>query len=266
MDFRQRAKEHRRISKLHFENDQYNCFPAACIELRMAIECIAYRIFETYADEFTEEFMDTWQPGKLIDELKEIDQFVDQDVTLSVGSDSSDSPREMHLVGTDRRPKGSWLKESYNALGNFVHERTVAQIKSTASENLQRRKQKFEEIALEVDRILDADLWNLNLKISVSAACNCGFLMTRREGFLIRDGRVKCALCGEIYRVERRETGGDVEWTFYSHPVLVKCPYESCAKTQDIPEKNIRKGFQFCCEHCGQRIRLDSRICAIKVN
>lgn len=47
----------------------------------MAIECLAYELLQALGDEVSQEIMATWQPSKLIKELKQIDASVDRDVS-----------------------------------------------------------------------------------------------------------------------------------------------------------------------------------------
>ena len=183
---------------------------------------------------------------------------MDKDITVHIGV--GDAPQEMHLLGTDLRPNASWLKKSYQTLGNLVHERTIAQLKTDKDGRDTRARANFEAILGETERLLSANLWSSNIRVTISVECNCGFKITRRESLLKRDGRVKCAQCGEIVRARLED---DV-WRFWLEHGRFTCPYEDCGASQHTPEKNVYEGFKTVCEACNRAIKLENRLSVVR--
>ena len=261
-EFRDRAERHLKLAIRHYDNNEAETLPAACLELRMAIECLAYQLVLSYQDEVDMETLEKWQPGKLIDELKEIDEYADKDVSISVKSEEADGPssKEMRHLGTSNRMDGAWVKKNYAALGNFVHEGTIAQIRSGQSRKDEAVRKKFQEVRREIERVLTGNLWALRIRATVSFFCNCGFKVVRRERLLKKDGRVKCANCGEIVGA----TLEGEQWKFYLQGVPVKCPHDGCLHETVVPERRIHQGEVIECEGCHSEILIEQRLCAVK--
>lgn len=250
IDFRQRARGHyKAVSRLMKSGEDDLLIPAA-LRLRMAIECFAYEILQSFEDDVAQESMETWQPGRLIRELKEIDPSVDGDRSLSiaVGEKSEVAEKKMLSLGTDTRLSAAWIHKNWNALGSYLHEPTIKQHADGNLPDRSKVREKIVAIADEVERVLASKLFATSLNVSISQRCECGFSMKRREELLRRDGQVICADCGTIWGVEQVEDA----WLFSKLFHRFECP--NCKEENRFPAKELFEGSEFTCRACGSSL------------
>lgn len=114
--FRQQAKRHRDVARAYLELGDDDLMYASALRLRMAIECLAYELLQALGDEVSQNVMETWQPNKLIKELKHIDASVDQDVSIRIGIEKTPGQpaEEMKDLGTDVRFSATWISKQWN--------------------------------------------------------------------------------------------------------------------------------------------------------
>lgn len=246
VDFRKRAQEQLKAAFELMGKGDDDLLLAAALRLRMALECIAYEILQSFEEDVIIERMETWQPGKLIKELKEIDRGVESDHHISIGwQENADRPaKEMRSLGVDQRVKGSWLNASYNTLGSYLHEPTVRQHREKNYFDPEAARKKMVRISDEISRVLDSTLYAINLNVGINFTCECGAPMKRRVELLQRDGQIGCGNCARIWLVEKT---GDV-WRKESAVHNSTCP--SCGETNSFPAKVLREGDEFECS-CG---------------
>lgn len=103
INFRQRAKRHVETAKMLLDLTENRILPAACLELRLAIECIAYELLQTYDDEVSQGIMATWQPAKIIRELCAIDSTAGLDRTISYAAENTSGFSDCRCTGSHIR-------------------------------------------------------------------------------------------------------------------------------------------------------------------
>src|SRR5262245_481600 len=74
----------------------------ACLELRFAIEYLAYSYLDVYGAEISDAALEKWQPRRVIDEMRAIDPHADEPATISIGLEETPgvAASEMHVLGT----------------------------------------------------------------------------------------------------------------------------------------------------------------------
>lgn len=83
-NYRELAIQHlERCSRLIGE-DNPETYRYACLELRMSIEAITYGLVAAYRPELSLSILRKWQPSKLMNELKNIDSYVENAPTISI--------------------------------------------------------------------------------------------------------------------------------------------------------------------------------------
>lgn len=234
------------------ETGDENLLLPTALRLRMAIECLAYELLQSYQDEIDDSTMEVWQPGRLIKELKEIDSNIENDRSISIGIEdiSGEPPKKMHSLGTDRRLTASWINKHWNTLGSYLHEPTIRQHKDGNVFNPCGARAKIAEISGEVDRILTASLFATNFKVNIAIDCQCGYTITRREELLRRDRQVVCASCNALWGAEESEIG----WRFVQLYHEFRCP--NCNGNNKFPAKELNDRREFTCKDCGTEIIL----------
>ena len=126
VNFRQLAREARLSQR---RNGQRLRRQAALrrLGLRMAIEVRDLRASRSYEKELQPTEYDTWQPGKLMKELLEIDPDADTSGTLSFGIEDvpGEHAKEMKTLGAEKVFNLAAIKKSYDALGSYLHQPTL---------------------------------------------------------------------------------------------------------------------------------------------
>lgn len=149
----------------------------------MAIECLAYELLQSHQDEVDYGTMETWQPGRLIKELKEIDSGIESDRSISIGvEDFPGEPAEkMLLLGTDGRLTASWINKHWNALGSYLHEPTIKQHNNGKVFNADSARAKIATISGEIDRVLASTLFATNITVKSQWTANVVSLSTAEK-------------------------------------------------------------------------------------
>lgn len=250
INFRHSARQHTQSAKELMATGDDNLLLLAILRLRMAIECLAYELLQSLQDEVDDDTMETWQPGRLIRELKEIDSGIEQDRSISVGVENvqGDTAKEMRSLGTDIRLTAPWINKHWNALGSYLHEPTIKQQKEGKSFNAYSALLLIADVSSEIERVLASTLFATVFKVEVSKTCECGFKMVRREELLRRDGLIVCANCKTIWGANESEKVWEFVRQFHTFP----CP--KCKAINHIPAKEIHEDSQLNCADCDAKL------------
>lgn len=257
VQFRRQAKDHRDAARSLFETGDDELLPASALRLRMSIECLAYEMLQALGDDVSPETMETWQPSRLIKELKEIDPRIDQDVTIRIGVEkvSGQPAEEMTELGTVARPSARWISKEWNALGSYLHAPTIRQIKAGQTLSFEKLRAKLEKVLPEVDRVLDANLFSINIRETIDVTCDCGFMVKRRESLLVKELKATCANCGAMLGAEQKDDG----WVFFRLFHNFDCP--RCKKKNNFPAQKLKDGVVLTCGGCGALVGIEKDWC-----
>jgi hypothetical protein len=257
INFRHLAHQHAEAAAAHLKSTNEEFLFTAALRLRMAIECLAYELLQSFKDEVSSRVMETWQPGKLIKELKEIDTAVESDRSISIGvkKDPGQSSEEMFLLGTDKRLTAAWISKCWNALGSYLHEPTINQHRSGKISSSEKMRGRLISVQTEIESVLSATLFATNINIYIEGTCECGFLIKRREELLKKEGHATCAKCGVMWGVNNKQG----KWEFFRLLVTYKCP--SCEAPNTFPENELLDGAAFTCEKCAEVIIIEKGWC-----
>lgn len=258
IQFRWQAKSHRDAARAHLDAGDDDLLFASALRLRMAVECLAYELLQALGDEVSQDAMETWQPSRLIRELKEIDSTVDQDVSIriGVGKVPGQPSKEMRDLGTDARFSAKWINKHWNALGSYLHAPTIKQQRDGKIFDAAKTRQKIEDILPEVDRILESRIFATNIKATITVTCDCGFEVKRRESLLAKELRVTCAGCGAMLGAEIK----DEQWVFFHLYHNFTCP--NCQERNTFKAQELNDGAEFTCDDCGALVGIEKDWCA----
>lgn len=92
----------------------------ACLELRMALECLAYDLLKLYRDDVEDKVLEMWQAGAILDALREIDPGVERPIELKIAGEDGDYDQPL-LAWREERLDGRWARKAYHSLGHFLH-------------------------------------------------------------------------------------------------------------------------------------------------
>ena len=224
----QRASEH--IECGDVEHLRY-----ACLELRLALERIAYQKLQLRLDDIAIEEIRGWQPKRVIDALMElVDPALDQDAKLSVGARLGGGNPETDVftpVGVSKGVHPKKIGKYWHKLGSFLHmsmpskkgERPKVPDASKLCEFLQ-------EVAGYVDEITSTG-FDAHFSEKVTLTCSaCNQLTVRNSKLLKEYDIVQCQnpACRSSYK-----TSKDGEQFIFEH-YTIDLPCKRCDETMRI--------------------------------
>lgn len=119
-----RAEPHIERAQGHLSSGEPHRLRYACLELRFALERIAYQKLQLRLPEVSQKEIAAWQPKRIIAALMElVDPMLGADYTLSVGKHSDRPPQEddYTLVGTNKGVDAKSIGKHWHKLGSFLH-------------------------------------------------------------------------------------------------------------------------------------------------
>jgi len=256
MSYRHDARNALDYAKQELASGEKHRFRYAALELRMAFEALIYERAGNYTEELSNEKLSTWQPGKLLSLLLEIDPSADKNCGLSVGIEEEygKPAKEMTYMGEERVIKLSEIKKYYDRLGSYLHTLTSDQVAEGKGADLEKIFSRCNEIVAILEQVLASPIFNLNMKIASSMDCiKCGAKIVRRLPPESETVVAKCIKCSASYSVT--DLGNNkVEWR--AHIQKLKCPSPSCDGTNEIWESDIKVGSEWECVICGVKNKL----------
>lgn len=264
VNFRQRAREALTRAKDEMASGSDARLHYAALELRMAIECVTYERAKSYEKELPPTEYDTWQPGKLMKELLEIDPDADASGTLSFGIEEvpGEHAKEMQPLGAEKVFNLDAIKRSYDALGSYLHQPTLKQW-SKGGHDLPKARLKFERIANQLDEVLNSSIFNINFGNFTSFQCmndDCARQIRKRIPRGSESVIAGCFDCSAQYEITVDGNGQCV-----ARPLVqdVKCANPSCEHALKLFKHELRPGAYWTCTGCGTRSEIGLAVFAM---
>ncbi len=250
-DMRQQARACLTRARELLAKNEFAATRYACLELRLAIECLAYQQLDAYLSEVPDDAMRKWTPREVIAQMLEVDPKADKTSTIAIGREKEPGQPsdDMRVLGEDRRFTLKWANRSHNALGNFLHVPTLHQLEIGRAPDHDTVRTKAEEIAAVIEHTLATPIFNVNFGNFYHIDCVCGRSFKRREGtFTAEQGivcpNVDCRIIWDVVSEDGANVGLKQRQTEYV------CP--GCNGTRSVFTQKIRAGTVITCD-CGTR-------------
>lgn len=245
--FRTFAGQHLARARELLANDQL--LAATCLEVRMALECLAYESLQSFPDRETRELIlsKRWQPAKILQELMKFDETVEVDRSVTITPKSTGIPKKL---GTDKRLKISWISARYSALGRFVHTPTIHDHREGTTPEKTTIVAKINEIIPEIEGVLSSQIWNTHINEHMTWRCRCGYLLKVRAADVEAKKLVICAGCDDHFLPLESPEG----WRLADAHKWFNCTH--CGKRQSTLCCNWQAGSLIACKHCAGEIQL----------
>jgi hypothetical protein len=234
----------------------------ACLELRQAIEYLAYQQLEAYLNEVPDDAMRKWTPREVIAQMLEVDPNADKSSTIAIGIEEvpGEHSKDMKGLGEDRRFTLKWANRSHNALGSFLHAPTLHQIETNSTPDHTKMRDKAEEVASVIEHTLATPIYNANFGNFYEIGCACRRQIKRRAGsFKIADGivcpNVECRAIWDVVSEEGRSA------TFRQRQQAYAC--HQCKETNYVDSQRLKPGLLIRCD-CGARAEVALAIMAVE--
>jgi hypothetical protein len=265
VNFRQRAREALQRAKAELASGVDERLHYAALELRMASECVTYERAISYEEELPENVYDDWQPKKLMGRLLELDPLADQGGTLSFGlEDEPGVPsKEMKVLGTENVFSLRDIKRTYDALGSYLHQPTVKQLRG-AGHDLQRLRVRCEQLAETIGTVLTSQVFNVNFGVFTTFNCmnsDCDKPIRKRLPRGQAEVAAECLKCGAEHLIHVGKDGQDI----VVQPVVqdVPCADPNCGQTIKLFKHELRIGAFWRCVGCGKGNQLGLAVFAM---
>lgn len=122
-----RTEKHIERAKQHIASGDKARLAYACLELRYALERIAYQKLQLRLENITIEELAVWQAGRVIERLTEsVDDNIEKDYTLHMSKTPAYDTRsaddyEYVQIGAHKAVKAKQLSKYWHTLGSFLH-------------------------------------------------------------------------------------------------------------------------------------------------
>ena len=215
---------------------------------------MCYGLLEAYRRELSVAAIRTWQADKVMRELVRTDPNVGYSRTLTI--ERSNKPP---ITFQDNRFNAKWARQSWQALGSFLHVPTINQIETKTESGgvekdyTQSMRTRCHEILNKVTEVLSSTAWNFIAGNFRKFSCDCGFEMLRRDETVIAEGQIDCVDCGRIYDVEFK--GGDT-FKVNLQTIPWKCPH--CNSDNEVATYVLKEGLLLRCSNCNEEYNLKS--------
>lgn len=223
----------------------------ACLELRLAIECLAYQQLDAYLSEVPDDAIRKWTPREVIAQMLEVDPKADRTSAIAIGREKEPGQPsdDMKVLGEDRRFTLKWANRSHNALGNFLHVPTLHQLETGKAPDHDTMRTKAEEVSAVIEHTLDTPIYNVNFGNFYHVECVCGRSFKRREGSFTVDQGIVCPNvdCRTIWDVVSEEGAG-----VHLKPRQTEYVCPGCNETRYVFSQKLKAGTIITCD-CGAR-------------
>lgn len=254
-NFRHRAREALQRAKTEMASGSDERLSYAALELRMAIECVTYERAKSYEQELPPLDYDVWQPEKLMRELLELDPLADASGTLSFGKESEPGvpAKEMKALGSEKVFNMQDIKDSYNALGSFLHQPTMRQLNSGKERNWQKVRARCDELVQKLEKVLSSSVFNVNFGVFTKFKCmndDCGGDIRKRIPSGQTEVTAACFSCGAEHVISV-----GLEGMHTVQPVVeeVHCANAECPHTFKLFRHELKQGAHWTCSACGTK-------------
>ena len=223
-----------------------------CLELRFCIEAIAYQKLNAYKSILPSSVMSKWQPPQAMKALLQLEPEALEDFTLYVGrEDTPGKPAaNMRSLGTHSTFRFSWLRKTYNKLGNYLHvPNPSVEVRYADPKRQEKLRSDLKEMIRELEPIVQSHLdGRMGMTVSFDC-CKCGKRISISSRALADQIEVECMdrSCSAVHWAKDEGNG---EYSFGLKRHRFKCL--QCSQNMDVEERLISIGFHFNCSNCGE--------------
>lgn len=221
----------------------------AALELRRCIEAIVYEKLKIYDALLPEGSVHQWQPPQAFDALIAIEPRAEATYTYAVAPQKefgkiAEGP--YRAVGVDERPKGKWIKKTWNKLGSRLH----AEWPFSRSDKPRASARPFLEKTLAELAPMVNSTFTAMMTTTIDFSCaGCGSTVKVMEKAVESSRTAVCLTCGMPYRAEK----SDGNFTFFPEHPPFTC---DCGASTLVPPQQVKVGLRFACRSCSQAFQI----------
>lgn len=248
----QRARE-------HIDSADADRLVYACLELRYALERIAYQKLQLRLDKVTIEEIGAWQPRRAMDRLMElVDEHLTKDSILSMAPEKEygkEATEGFVTVGQNKGVSPRELGKHWQKLGSHLHVQMPKKKGEHAPKPDEATLHKYLDEVIKYVEELTSTGFDSHFSMTVRFQCGkCEQSIVRNSGLLKEEDVVQCQnpQCNASYitRVKNEQ--------FTFEPYLITLDCKKCGESARIEanaflQMKTNEGKTFVCDKCGTR-------------
>ncbi|MFZ2403576.1 MAG: hypothetical protein WAW41_00450, partial [Methylobacter sp.] len=252
MDYRNEARKALELAKQELNSFNDHRLRYAALDLRMALESLIYERASLYKEELCGKKLSTWQPGKLLSLLLEVDPSADKNVELYAGLEEEygKPAKIMKPLGRERVLSLREIKKYYDRIGSYLHAPTLEQVAQSKVASTEVIRTRCKEVVEILEQVFSSPVFNINFKVATSILCErCNTKIVRRSPVDAAEPIIaRCIECSAPYRLILVDDN-QVEWKPQVRDV--ECANPTCNCTVKIWESDLKLGESWKCSDCG---------------
>jgi len=234
----------------------------AALECRLLMEELTYEKLRAFADLLPEAELNRWQPREAVKMLLAIDPYADQGVKIEISADPLPDDREPTKEDYERLnwvPVGDhhaltlkWLN-NYHKVGGLLH---APRASESSVMPMEKQSKLLAEVIAELERAVGSSLKSMIWRGGIGFQCiGCrrhilANLMHLRSGALSICPNDDCQL---EYVLVKEDDGEQPPRVTPLGPTL-RC--QKCSSTIHIARRKLKAGYEFGCDTCSARYRI----------
>lgn len=252
MDYRNEARKALERAKQELDSFDNHRLRYAALDLRMALEGLIYERASLYKEEVSNKKLSTWQPGKLLSLLLEIDPSADKSGELYAGIEEEygKPAKIMNFIGKERALSLREIKRYYDRIGSYLHAPTLEQVSQGKGASTEVIRTRCNEVVEILEQVFSSPVFNINFKVATSISCErCNTKIVRRSPADDAEPIVaRCIECSASY-ILISVGDNQVEWKPQVRDV--ECANSTCKCTTKFWESDLKLGASWKCSDCG---------------
>lgn len=260
INYRSKARAHVKAARERLEAADPFGSVYACLHSRFAIEALAYELLQDYLSEVSPEAMSRWTPKAVLNDLLNISDDACSPISLTIGLNPGKDEPQQTITLDSHRFSAEWANKMHNALGSFLHQPTIRQLRREPEADIPGlARQKAEQALSELERVLASKVWSFRAHRLVKTTCKCGYLVARDIEFLNAGKEVICSDCGRAYNYRLAEARKRFE--FWPQQAAWTCRY--CETKHETDAYVAKPGKIVQCFTCSKKFKLQASMVLI---
>lgn len=235
----------------------------ACLELRFALERIAYQKLQLRLDHITIEEIGAWQPRRAMERLMElVDEYLTGDSVLQAAPEKvpgQEADKEDFVtVGTTKGVNPKDIGKHWQKLGSFLHA-TVPKRKGDLSRDPDEKKLRryLNEVISYIEDVTSTG-FDAYFSQNVTFQCDkCGQNIVRSSTLIKDQDVVQCQNpnCNASFIAYKKQDQFSFE-RYQLHFDCLSCKERTFFDSNDMLKLEREKLHQFSCRNCGKRYQV----------
>jgi len=249
------ARDHAERARRHLSSSDANAVGYAALELRMALEEIAYAKLRVYAQRIPPTVLATWQPPQAMKALLQFEPGAMSNSRIRFGSQPAPGqpPTQWTDLGEQRSFNLTWLRKVYHKLGSMLHaDPRIEPDPTTRSKTAGVKHDELMKVLEQVEHVAGSSVSFTMARVVNFDCIVCNSPVVCNQEAVKISGIATCLSpsCGaEHFVYLGSESEDQVE--VYLAATEFECMVPDCNGSAVIENRKLAMGLTFKCAQCG---------------